>query len=95
MGKQAWQNEPGENRRHGGRDGFGFRRVFLSGWIVVRDFLGGRGCSRQQEDLIPFPAIDEYRERVCAFAEGGPTEFRPAPCHKKLIEVMSSPGGSF
>ncbi len=56
-------------KRMGGDTGFGFHRVSVSGGIVVRDFLGGRGCSRQQEDLIPFPAIDEYRERVCGFAE--------------------------
>jgi hypothetical protein len=39
--------------------------------------FGGKGCPQQQEDLIPFSAIDEYRERVCGFAEVKGMDYLP------------------
>ena len=56
-------------KRMGGEAGFGFRRVSFPGGCRSR-FPWGGGSSRQQEQLIPIPAIAVSRERVCGFAEG-------------------------
>jgi hypothetical protein len=75
-----------ETEAHGGEAAFGFRRVTCPGeHLVRREFLGGReGGSPQQEQLISFPAVDEYRERVFGIMEASFRKFPTSQCHNNL-----------
>ncbi len=65
---RSGEKKPGKHRSTWGeRMALGFAGLFV--WGAPR-FPWGGGCSRQQEDIIPFPAALEYHDYVRTFAEG-------------------------